>query len=367
MLSFAMNIAIYPWGSGLTRITGYATILLSYVLPFIAMRKDLRATLREEGKAAFVLCLVLLISVVINLNNPTLNVDYFRDVFAFFCMYWTLALPSRSYSRRDLKDIFLINKFLSLVFIVYTLGPFSFKYTINALWGYSEFTLGMGNPNGTALNVMFCIALLVIEIAYENRWYKKLVLLFGVAILTKVVVLLASRTVLVCSCLIISMIWLRRFPIKKWYVDVSIAVMFIFVIVQMWMESQSGILILGKTIASGRQEMYRDFLESVFEKPWKYVIGAIDDYRLTNAHNAPLAILLNLGILGLGAFCTFWRTMLRTNMVNSDGSVVQKVAIVVLCAYVIYSSTEAGPMLGMILYSTPLVVLSRLAKDQFVD
>ncbi len=367
MLSFAINIVLTPWGSGLTMIMGYVTIILSYMLPFTDVIKDLHIRFQQDGKPVLIMWLILLVSVVLSIRDSRLDVDYFRDILAFLCMYWAIAVPSKTYSRRNLKDIFLINKFLSLVFIIYTIGPFSFKYTTNIDWGYTEFTLGMGNPNGTALNIMFCIALLVIEVAQEEHILRRILKMAMVAILMYDVVLLASRTVLVCSVLIVSMIWLKRIPLKSWYVDVSLAIMFGFIIVQMWLGTKSEILILGKSVASGRQDLYKDFIEHIIEEPWNFIFGAVGEYRLTNAHSAPLAIVLNFGIWGLAAFCLFWRTLLRTSIVNTDGSYVQRVSVIVLLAYVIYSSAEAGPMLGMILYSTPLLLLSRLAKDCFAD
>lgn len=367
MLSFAVNIILMPWGTGLTMIAGYITILLSYALPFTDILSDLHIRFQRDGKAVLMVGLILLISVVLSIRDSQLDVDYFRDILAFLCMYWAIAIPGKTYSRRNLKGIFAINKLLSMVFIIYTIGPFPFKYTMNADWGYMEFTLGMGNPNGTALNIMFCIALLVIEIAQEGYWLRRWIKMAMVAFLIYDVVLLASRTVLVCAVLIVAMIWLKRLPIRAWYVDVAIAIMFIFVLLQMWLGTKTEILVLGKTVASGRQNLYKGFIDSIIEEPWKFVFGAVGDYRLTNAHNAPLAILLNFGVWGLAAFCLFWRTFLRASIFQTDGSYVQRVAIVVLLAYVIYSSAEAGPMLGMILYSAPLLVISRLAKDCFID
>lgn len=113
--------------------------------------------------------------------------------------------------------------------------------------------------------------------------------------------------------------------------------------------------------------MYTRFLNEIMSNPLKYIWGAIGENRLENAHNAPFAMVLNLGFLGAGAYVAFWRSLLKAGIRNNAGDTVRKVAIIVLIAYVVYSSTEAGPMLGMILYSTPLLVIGRLVKDEFVN
>ena len=367
MLAFAVNIVLVPWGGTITRWSGYATILFSYFTPCMLFRTDFRMKLQGEKKAFFYLSVVLCSSVALSLAEGKIDTDLIRDILAFFCMYWALSIEPQTYTKKDLMHLFIINQILSLILIAYSLGPFPFKYTITDEWGNTAFTLGMGNPNGTALNIMFCIAMLVIDICYENKLLVKIIKLSMVAILLYDVVLLASRTVLACSLLIIAMIWLKRMPLKAWYADIAVIIPIVFIFFQIWIGDKEDVLVLGKTIASGRQNAYTRFLNEIMSNPLKYIWGAIGENRLENAHNAPFAMVLNLGFLGAGAYVAFWRSLLKAGIRNNAGDTVRKVAIIVLIAYVVYSSTEAGPMLGMILYSTPLLVIGRLVKDEFVN
>ena len=365
MISFALNAALTPWGSTLSEYPGYITIVTTILLPFSYMQnqKGVKLKLYEETKAFLCMCFIVGISLAISIINTQIDQNYALAVLGFICMYATVSGEHITYSKKDLKQIFTINKLLCLTYILYAFFPLPIiKYTVYDNWGNTYFTLGFSNPNTTGVYIMFSIAMLVIEIAYENKRKRKAFGAVLALVLSYIIHLTESRTALVCSLLLILIAIAKNVPLKSWYVDVALALMIAFVGVQILLGTRSDIIFLGKSVASGRQNLYASFIASIIKNPWIFVVGNSGIYRLENAHNAAFAIVRNFGFLGLGCFIAFWRATIK-HCSSSAGCTVNRMAIFVLLVYIIYSSTEAAQFIGMIPHGTPLILVARLAKD----
>lgn len=362
VLAYALNVALIPWGSFMSRFPGYVTIITTILLPFLAMNRSLTFEFYGEKKAFFFFCGILVASLLLSLSEVAIDQNYILAILGLACMYGTLSISPTVYTEKDLEQFFLISKILSVILIIYAVGPFQFKYSEYDEWGNTWFTLGFDNPNDIAVRIMFCVAMLLIETAYRRKLKYKLINTALAIGLIYVIILTESRTSLICSCVMVAMIWLNRTPLKLWYVDIAIIIMISFIAVQLWLGTRENVVFLGKTVASGRQKLYASYMKEIVEKPWKFIVGDVGKYELANSHNAAFAIVQNLGFLGLVCFVAFWKSLIR-NSISSITNEVNKAAIFVLLIYIIYSSAEAAPMIGMIPHSTPMLVIGRLSKD----
>ena len=150
------------------------------------------------------------------------------------------------------------------------------------------------------------------------------------------------------------MIWLALF----------IAIAFLFIQIQL--ADYSELELLGKSIASGRDEMFSEYLSTIKSNPIDYVIGNLFSHQLRNYHNGPLSLIMNFGYIGYICYLVFWLSETRQLINRPNISSMQRLAIALLMIYFIHSASEAGPTLGTIPYGTQLVLTVRIAKDRFI-
>lgn len=364
MLVLTANIAFRPISQTLSIYSGYALILLSLALPFTAIKTPITLHVKPS-----MLCLLLLLIVMAAsyMAAPLMaNADLIKTVLSFLATYLVIALDSQSFTKRDLKDIFCIGKLLSLVYVVYTIFPFSFRYTTANEWGDMAFTLSMGNPNATAISVMFCILLLMGDASLSRQRGMQILDYVMAVMLMYTIYLLESRTVLVCSIALMMFPLIHKMRIRMGYAYLAMVIPIAAIGLQLWLADQETITILGKPLASGRDQLYTQYLEDLSTNPTDYILGKWGVHKLENYHNAPLAIIMNFGVIGLLLYYLFWSYEIK-NMIGGIGeSAMKKLVLIGVLAYFIHSSAEAAPMMGSILYGTELAIACRLAKDTFV-
>ncbi len=366
MLAYALNAVLLPWGSSFSKYSGYITIISTILLPFTTIEKELKFKFYQEKKAFFYLCMVAISALMVGLIETNIDQSFVLAVLGFVSLYATLSIDANTFAKKDLRQMFAINNCLSLTYVLYAFGPFSFKYSSYDEWGNTWFTLGFSNPNTTGAYVMFCVAMLVIEIMYEKQWWRRTINLVLISGLIYVIYMTESRTALICSFALVLVIMMKRIPLKAWYTDVALVLMMAFIFIQIWVASKSDATFLGKSVASGRQNMYTTFIQELIEKPWRFIIGSVGTYRLENAHNVAFAVVRNFGFLGLICFIAFWKSMIKGCM-TTVGCSTNRAAIWALLIYIIYSSAEAAPLIGMIPHGTPILIIGRLAKDHLQE
>lgn len=362
MAAMAVYIALTPWGTLLTRSVGHIMILLSFFLPVVSLRTN--GDYKVKATTLCVIGMGILIVSSLAYSATGFNFNLMRDIMSFLCMYWAIDVPAQTFSKRDLKHIFFINKLQSLLYIAYTFLPFSFRYSY--MWNGYVFTLGMGNPNSTAIYVLASIMLLVLEIIQTDKRFLQLLLLIMVACLLYTAVLLQSRMVMGCAIGAVVLVFCKHIKLRKWYANVVILIPLVFIFLQSVLEAADEITIMGKPLASGRDNLYEGYLALLQNDPWSYILGRIGQHELQNFHNAHFAILMNIGVVGYAFYLLFWGTTLRAEISKSNRTKLQTAAIMCLFLYTIHSSAEAAPMLGNLQFGYPIIILSRLAKDSFV-
>ena len=73
--------------------------------------------------------------------------------------------------------------------------------------------MGMGNPNGTAVYVLFAAMILLLAISLTRNKFKKAILCVAVAALVYIILLLRARTVL--ACFILAVLCVIFLPLLK--------------------------------------------------------------------------------------------------------------------------------------------------------
>lgn len=362
--AMAVEIALTPWGTTYVRVAGYALILFSYFLPTVALRQGGERNVRVSTLCVIEMGIVIVASLIYSTSGITF--DLLKAILAFLCMYWAIDVRPQHYTKRDLKEIFLINKLLSLIYIAYSFLPFPFRYTLANEWGYYAFTLNMGNTNSTSIYMLFSLMLLVIELTQTSIRWQRFLLLCMSACLIYIIVLLKSRMVLACSVVTIMFVFPKRIRLRRWHAYLGVFIPVAAIFLQMRMGSIGEIIIMGKPLASGRANLFEEYISLLGNDPWSYILGRIGQHKLNNYHNAPLAILMNLGIVGYVCYVVFWCYTLRTAIEQSTCTRIQTVATMCLLVFFVHSAAEAAPMIGMVRYGVPIIVLSRLMKDVLV-
>lgn len=363
MLILTANIAFRPINQTLSIYSGYALIIMSLALPFTAIKTPVNLHVKPS-----ILCLMLLLIVMAAsyMAAPLVpDMDLLKTLLSFVATYLTIAIDSQTFTKRDLKDIFNIGKILSLVYVAYTMLPFSFRYTSVNEWGGMAFTLSMGNPNATAISVMFCILLLVGDASLSCQRGTRIVDYALAVMLMYTIYLLESRTVLVCSLVIVLFPFVHKMRIRMSYAYLAILIPIAAIGLQLWLAEQETITVLGKPLASGRDQLYSQYLEELSTNSMDYVLGIWGVHKLANYHNTPLAIIMNFGMIGLLLYYWFWSYEIKNMITGIGNSAMKKLVIIGVLVYFIHSSAEAAPMMGSVLYGTELVISCRLAKDQF--
>lgn len=367
MLAMVINIALVPWGTSWAIVAGYATIILTVLAAFMGMKGKLHIELNKGTVGILILFAAMVLGLLVDFRKLKFNVDFIKIIVSFFCCYGLINMKPQKHNQKDLVDIFRINKLLALVYIAYTFLPFSFRYTVVNRWGATAFTMNMGNSNATSILVMFCVAVLCLEFKKESRRGWKIVNAMLILALMYTLILLQSRTAVACMIFVIACIWFKNLKFKKWYGVVVLLLPIIYFVLQILLRELEGITILNKELNTGRGEMFVGYIEAIKGAPMRYILGSVVTHQLANYHNAPIAIVSNFGFIGFIGYLIFWNYQFRTLINDSNRTTLQSMAVVVLFAFIIHSSAEASPMLGGIPHSSAVILIVRLAKDQFEE
>ena len=365
LLSVVINLVSRPWGTQIAALSGYILVLFSAALPFAAI---IDRVVERTGFNIKVVAVNIILSLILAfslLSSDTLNVDMdlFISIVSFLSTYAAITIPSQQLETKDARDIFLIAKALSILFIIYTIFPFSFRYNYVREWGIEAFTMRMGNPNGTAIQVFNCICILLIENRSTNQKSTKIINWIIIALLIYPLILFQCRTVFLCALAMIAFGLMPKIHLFKWFPFVVIILSAFLIYLQM-SYTQEGMTLLGKDLVTGRSHAFRRYLNLIYEDPLKYIFGQLGRHRLNNYHNGIISLLMNLGFVGMVLCMGIWYYELR-NCIKKSTLAMQSIAIISLLIYLLHAATEGAPMMGAILYGTPIVTLFRLAKDDF--
>lgn len=364
LYSMGLNLLFTPIKSSIAGIFGYSTIILfvlSWIMPIFHSGK-----LMIDKSVIWIISSVFLAfgtSVGSLFYHPLGNtVDGLVAMVSFFVFYWILAMPPQKNCVLKLQDLFIPNYFISLIYIVYAFGPFEFKYNITDRYGNKVLGLGLGNPNGVSLLVLFSIVFLIFDFISSKKRMKKSILAVLICILSYILYLLSSRTVLFCLILVLLFYILKLKKIEKFFLYFVLILPVLMIAFQFWVSnSSSKFELLGKNINTGRSELYLEFFSMFRENPQNFVFGNLCETWFYNYHNGIITILSSLGVFGLFSYFQFWLKQLK-QLSMSSFDFCQRIAFLTISLMLVHSSSESMAVVGTIPYCVFIILIMKIAK-----
>lgn len=368
LYSVTLNLIFTPLSTGIARIFGYISIILFFLYPVLNSYSKGKIRVKKE---VVVLGILLIISIVTSITHLfPINFEELEAliiaVVSLFIFYWNLSMSQNEKSAISINDLMIANYLLCAMYIVYAFGPFSFKYDVVDEYNNLLFTLGLGNPNGVSFCVMFSIAMLCLSVFNQGRMFFKILNILLISALVVVLLMLSSRTVVLCVLVLIGYFIFRFKRIGKFLPFVIIFLPFVAILFQLFIGVYDfDYQILGKAISTGRFSIYTSFFDSVASNPWQFIFGDMCGYRLTNLHNGMLTIFSSLGVAGVVFYLYFW--IKQVNIINNNAAdVIERFAFVTLLVFLLHSSSETMSVIGTVPHSLFVLIFTKIAKGEIV-
>ena len=120
-------------------------------------------------------------------------------------------------------------------------------------------------------------------------------------------------------------------------------ILFVPMYLMLFRSGYADLMIMGKSLFSGRQGTFTDYL-SLLRTNFQWIVGNLGEASFANAHNAPLAHLCSTGLLGT---ILFYGMMLKKTMACCENdNPVARTALICILGLFIQSSGEASIFLG---------------------
>ena len=367
LYSSVLNLVFLPLSDGLARIFGYLTIILFFTSVIQSVFKRWKVTL---NKVVLGIVIAVVVSFSVSINSFVIDsvsglIDNLLSVFSFVMFYIALSTEQKSSNNLTLEDVFLINNIMCAMMIIFAFGPFGFKYQVVDEYGGTIFTLGLGNPNGVSLYVMFAIVLSMIQFYSTTKIRTKVMNLAVIVVMFYIMYLLSSRTVFFCT-LLVAIAFLFRLPkVFKWISYCAVVAPIFMMLLQLQFANidNLAIQILGKSINTGRPDLYIKVLDDLATSPIKILFGDLCSYHFYNSHNGVLTVMATLGLVGVFLYILFWyQQMKKLRNVCTEKS--QIIAYICIIAVLIHASSESMGVVGTIPFCIFVIVIMRIAKGE---
>ena len=362
LVAAVINIALTPIASGVAAYFGYLMIICfwAYALVWTLKNRSIKIS-------------ILLLLAIVALSAVT-SIMYFNgeelrkkiiSLVSFISFYWMLSLPADTDSQQNIefKHLYYSAVVLTLVFVIYAFAFPSIAYTPYGSYGILIFTMGLGNPNGTAVYVLFTAMVLLLAFVSTKRKLQKIMLLILVGALSYIMYLLSSRTVLTCFLLaVVCVIVLPKLKVKRIFRYAALIAPLIMILIQFAFNDKIGDLeILGKDWDTGRFEMYRDLLQEITKNPVQYIFGNLCGYNFQNFHNGILTIFASLGVVGVAWALNTWNNKLK-RIEKSIKNHYQQLAYFFVLLFLLDSVAESMTMVGTIPQGLFVCLMVKMAQ-----
>lgn len=361
-----INIALTPIASNVAVYFGYLMIICFWA--YALMRTVMNRSVKLSVLVLFIIVVLSLITSGAYFSGEELRKKII-NIISFISFYWMLSLPKDTdvYHRISFKQIYYSAIALSIVFVLYAFAFPSISYTPSGKYGRLLFTMGMGNPNGTAVYVLFAAMILLIAISLTRSKLKKTILSVAVAALAYIMLLLSSRTVLACFILaVLCVIFLPLLKCRRIFRYIVLVAPIIMIIIQFALNDKIGDFeLLGKDLDTGRYVMYRSLLEQISDEPLQYILGNLCKYNFQNFHNGVLTIFASLGIIGAVWTIRMWNICLG-DIEKTFKSKYQKLAYFFVLLLLLDSVAESMTMVGTIPQGLFVYLMVKIARGEVV-
>ena len=366
VMSMLLNVVLMPISSALAVIFGYICLISSALLPMELIRYKGNHVRRKQFLIIFTFVIIIILNSwksFLEIQNEEME-NVMKSCISFFSFTMSICVGGISYRENDLKFYFQIVRLFSIVFILYTILPFGFQYTTIGKYGYQQFTLSMGNPNATATKILFCITILVIEVGIINNVWVRRSDIVLILCLLYTIIKLESRTALLCALTCIVSGILLKVKVKKWMINMVWIIPLAFIPVQILFQEISMLEFMNKSLASGRDTLFSEFINQIKLSPLSFILGDFGANQLSNCHNIIFTLVYNFGFVGTGLYFVFWKN--ENERFKASISNVSNYAWLGWLVFVIHSMAEAAPMSGAFTFAPMIIVLNRMTKDRML-
>lgn len=318
-------------------IPGLLMFLLTCCVNKIDMKIDVRWFI-----AFFALISIIVIGIIS--SDKLTSFSHWLSGFSFILLFLSMKLFSRSNTSKLLFDtIYIFALLLSLVFLIYCFTPIANTIYIDGVLRNSKYyVFNLDNPNSAGMYLFGIFSILVINIPV--RRFR----VINIALCCAVFYMLFrtnSRACIIAAIIVaVAALWPKKGYVPKIIILLAWLFPIIFVSLYMFMYDSGveNIEILGKSLFSGRQEVFTAYLSKI-ENGWHFLFGNYGSAGLQNAHNAPLSFYTSLGVVGF--IITEAMLLINTLRINI-GTKVSFVSVFAVLGLFIQSSAEAGMFLG---------------------
>lgn len=300
-----------------------------------------------------------------------------NEVFAVM-RYMAMLLSVSAFSRLKMNKktfdfIFYVAVIIALLFIAYSFTSIANRDDNSryAIYGYipEYFLFNLGNPNAAAFYLLGIYSTLLVNIPYR----KHRLLLAGLLLALLWIIYKTECRSCMITAIAVTIIFLffsHRW-IPHWVALVCMFLPVVFLVAYLllyYFTGGSDIEILGKTIFSGREDVYRNYLEYI-DSLLSFFFGNFSKAGLNNAHNAPLTIFASFGLVGLELF---YAIMIRAvyRIKQKRKSRITTASVACILGFFIISSSEAVAFLGTfpgIVFLNTFFLLANYQEDLPVD
>lgn len=364
--STLLNLLVMPLSSVLAIVFGYIALLSSILLPIELLRNNKVCINKKQIWIIIVFVSSVAFNLLISLTViPTDEVEnIIKALISFLAFLLAISAKDITYRESDLNFYFSVIRFFAVVMILYTIIPFDFQYVIVNNYGSKQFTLSMGNPNATAAKNLFAIVILGIEIGMSKSKYLLWCNVFLIVGLMYCVEKLQSRTSMMCAIFFIVFALVLKLRVKQWMLKKVWIIPAVFIPIQIMFSRIPVLKFLDKSLATGREEMYIEFLEILSSSPFTFIFGDFVENQLGNSHNIFFALIFNFGFIGLILFLWFWKIEARKFDVETKK--LAQYAWMGWIVFVIHSMAEAAVLSGAFTFGVIIILLNRMSKDEIL-
>lgn len=207
------------------------------------------------------------------------------------------------------------------------------------------FTMGINNPNTTAIYLFFSFSLLLLTMKKMKIKWVAILLEIG---LMWLIWKTGCRMIVVAAVILILVSITgrnKRVPAMVVWGLCSSSYLFFSFYIWLFNKGIDNISVLGKPLFTGRQRVYAEEYLPYINSTGKILFGNLGGNMFQNAHNGPLSILTAIGVVGLIAFSYIMMRAVRKAYRKVNGPVSNTAMVAILSCFV-HACGESTLFLG---------------------
>lgn len=321
----------------INRLFSYSTFFLSFALIFFSF---IKIQTKKQSLVLYLLLVIIMLSFISTLDNiGKYNLNYYVKYLNFICVIFSYFWGSYLKITESTKQFILSsNIILGLLLVLLSI--------IKPYNEIGQMTLGMSNPNSTGILLFYNLIFNLIAI-YNTR--KKTVRYCVSALYVCEVVLLFmanSRSTLICSLLIIIIIWLN-IKIPKWFILLCTVWPMIFVTIYIYLYQNKIIpvdfKILNKAFFTFRERIWIGIYQLLNKDLW---LGHYANFHNEMLHNSHFDLMVQYGIITLIVVVLYLYIIITRLNDGANLSIVGKISLVGILLAIVQGSSESAVLDG---------------------